>query len=88
VAHQIGLIDMIVLSEEFDERVGDCIEHLRSSGSLAIKEVKNLLQNLLEMDHKKYKEFTVEKIATLRVSAEGQEGINAFLEKRKPKWNE
>ena len=36
----------------------------------------------------KYKEFTVEKISELRVSEEGQEGINAFLEKRKPKWRE
>ena len=32
------------------------------------------------------KEFTVEKISQLRVSPEGQEGMNAFLEKRKPQW--
>ena len=38
------------------------------------------------MDIKKYKEFTVEKISELRVSKEGQEGITAFLEKRKPNW--
>ena len=38
------------------------------------------------MDIEKYKEFTVEKISELRVSEEGQEGMNAFLEKRKPKW--
>jgi len=35
----------------------------------------------------KYKEHTVKKIAELRVSEEGQEGINAFLEKRKSKWS-
>ena len=40
------------------------------------------------MDIEKYKKFTVEKIAELSVSEEGQEGINAFLEKRKPKWSD
>ena len=40
------------------------------------------------MDVKSYKEFTVEKISELRISKEGQEGINAFLEKRKPSWSE
>ena len=53
-----------------------------------MKEVKNLIKNLQEMHIDKYKEFTVEKISELRVSEEGQEGINAFLEKRKPKWRE
>jgi len=40
------------------------------------------------MDNESYKEFTVEKISELRISKEGQEGINAFLEKRKPSWSE
>jgi methylglutaconyl-CoA hydratase len=35
-----------------------------------------------------YKDFTVKKIAELRISDEGQEGMNAFLEKRKAKWSE
>ncbi len=40
------------------------------------------------MDVDSYKEHTVEKISELRVSDEGQEGIKAFLEKRKPKWGD
>ena len=40
------------------------------------------------MDVEEYKEFTVKKIAELRISDEGQEGIGAFLEKRKTKWSE
>ena len=39
------------------------------------------------MDIDNYKEYTVKKIAELRISKEGQEGINAFLEKRKTKWS-
>jgi methylglutaconyl-CoA hydratase len=66
--------------------VNSCVEQVRSSGPYAIKEVKHLINNFIEMDIKKFKEFTVEKISELRVSKEGQEGINAFLEKRKPNW--
>jgi len=86
VANKIGLIDYIVSAEKLDDFVKSCIVQVRSSSSLAIKEVKHLINNFLEMDIKKYKEFTVEKISELRVSKEGQEGINAFLEKRKPNW--
>jgi methylglutaconyl-CoA hydratase len=83
-ALQIGLLDFVV--EDLDEKVEFYVEKLKSSGPVAIKEVKNLIRNLMEMDIKRYKEFTVEKIAELRISEEGQEGISAFLEKRKPRW--
>ena len=88
IAHKIGLIDYIVKPEELDAKVDFYIEQSRSSGPIAIKEVKNLIKNLRKMSIDKYKEFTIEKISGLRVSEEGQEGINAFLEKRKPKWRE
>lgn len=88
IAHEVGLIDLLVPPEKFDAAVDFCVEQVRSSGPATVKEVKLLVKNLIEMDRKKYKEFTVEKIAELRVSKEGQEGINAFLEKRKPRWSE
>ncbi len=86
VAKEVGLIDMIVSPKDFDGAVQTCVEQLRSSGPHAIEEIKHLIYNLGEMDLKNYKDFTVEKIAELRVSPEGQEGITAFLEKRKPDW--
>lgn len=85
-AHEVGLIDLVVPADRLDATVETCVEQVRSSGPYAIQEVKHLLYNLLEMDIHHYKEHSVEKIAELRVSAEGQEGITAFLEKRKPKW--
>jgi methylglutaconyl-CoA hydratase len=86
IANRIGLIDVIVPAEKLDDIVKSCVEQVRSSSPYAIKEVKHLINNFIEMDIKKYKEFTVEKISELRISKEGQEGINAFLEKRKPNW--
>jgi len=86
IANKIGLIDFIVPIEKLDDFVKSCVEQVRSSSPYAIKEVKHLINNFIEMDIKKYKKFTVEKISELRISKEGQEGINAFLEKRKPNW--
>jgi methylglutaconyl-CoA hydratase len=86
IAHEVGLIDLVVPAERLDASVDACVEQVRSSGPLAIQEVKHLLYKHLELDHHDYKKYTVEKIAELRVSPEGQEGISAFLEKRKPHW--
>jgi methylglutaconyl-CoA hydratase len=86
MAHDVGLIDVIVSPEDFDAAVHSMVTQVKSSGPLAVKEIKRLLYNLRAMDIKEYKQFTVDKIAELRVSPEGQEGINAFLEKRKPNW--
>jgi methylglutaconyl-CoA hydratase len=87
-AKKIGLIDYVIPSREIDEHIQKYVEILRSSGPTAIKEAKKLINACEKMPVDKYKDFTVEKIAELRVSDEGQEGINAFLEKRKPKWGE
>lgn len=86
-AHEIGLIDFVVPPEGLDAKVHYYVEQLQSSGPTAIQEVKNLVNTYQTLDTKRYKEFTVEKIAELRVSKEGQEGTTAFLEKRKPRWN-
>jgi methylglutaconyl-CoA hydratase len=86
-AHKIGLIDYVVPPEEFDEKVQFYVYLLKTSGPRAIHEIKNLIKNHKKMNVEDYKTFTVEKIAELRVSDEGQEGVNAFLEKRKPKWS-
>lgn len=86
VAQNIGLIDLIVPPDKLDDAVNSSVEQLRSSGPIAIIEIKHLIDSLRMMDVKKYKEYTIEKISELRVSPEGQEGITAFLEKRTPNW--
>ena len=85
-AKEIGLIDFITEKDDFNSTVERYVDQLKSSSPKAIKEIKNLVNNYKKMDIEKYKEFTVEKISELRVSEEGQEGMNAFLEKRRTKW--
>jgi methylglutaconyl-CoA hydratase len=87
-AKELGLIDYVYPDNEIDGRINKLIELIRTSGPIAIKEVKELLSSYEETSLEKYKENTVMKIAELRTSGEGQEGINAFLQKRKTKWSE
>ena len=86
-AKETGLIDYVVPEEDFDAEIKKYAKWLHSSGPKSIVEIKNLVDKCQKMDAEDYKEFTVEKIAELRTSDEGQEGINAFLEKRKTKWS-
>lgn len=87
-AHKIGLIDIVVQPDEMDEKVKSITHGLLSSAPVAVREVKNLIHNIKTMRYDDYVKYTVEKITELRMSKEGQEGINAFLEKRKPVWSE
>ena len=87
-AKKIGLIDYIVLESEIDNEIQKNIEKLKTSGPNEIIEIKKLVERYQKMDIGKYKEYTVKKISELRISEEGQEGINSFLEKRKTKWSD
>lgn len=90
-ALDIGLIQQSVTADQLDETVEQVIGQLLLSGPLAVAECKQLAfevaghnkQSQLSID-----EYTAGLIARLRVSAEGQEGLVAFLEKRKPAWVE
>lgn len=87
-AKEIGLIDCVVPAQELDARIQQVVEEMKTSAPLAIGEAKNLVKTHQEMTVEEYKEYTVHKIAELRVSEEGQEGTTAFLEKRKPRWRD
>jgi methylglutaconyl-CoA hydratase len=85
-AHRAGLVNAVVAGDELDTYVDDLVLTLVSSGPEAIKSCKELLRRVAEMRLEDAKEYTAEVIAQLRVSDEGQEGMNAFLEKRRPRW--
>ncbi len=87
-AMEIGLVNVVAEPERLDEEVDACVRSLLTSGPEAIASAKELLKRVPGMDLEAAKRYTAEMIAGLRVSAEGQEGMAAFLEKRKPKWTE
>jgi methylglutaconyl-CoA hydratase len=87
-ASELGLVNQVVSPEELDEAVQEKATHLVSSGPRALAMCKELLKNVPGMDFEKAKTYTADMIARMRIGDEGQEGMNAFLEKRKPKWTE
>lgn len=86
-AHAAGLINMVVSHGELDDVVGELVKRLLSSGPEAITKCKELLRNVAQMPFDEARKYTAEVIAKLRISNEGQEGMAAFFDKRKPKWN-
>jgi methylglutaconyl-CoA hydratase len=86
-AEELGLVNMTVEPAELDPKVDGIIASLLSSGPEAMAKAKELLSRVPGMDFTEAKRYTAEMIAGLRVSAEAQEGMAAFLEKRRPKWS-
>lgn len=84
-AHAYGLVHQIVPLAELDTRLHELIGQLRQAGPNASKAAKRLIR---EIEHSTgdLSDKTSALIAELRVSAEGQEGLCAFFEKRAPSW--
>ena len=63
------------------------VSELKSGGPKAQSTIKELLQQLPEWNSDSYNKKLSKLITELRKGEEGQEGISAFLEKRKPSWD-
>jgi methylglutaconyl-CoA hydratase len=87
-ALEAGLVNRAVPDEMLDATVNGLVESVLTSGPEAIRVCKELLQTVPSLTVDDFKEHTARVIADLRQSAEGQEGMDAFLNKRKPKWAE
>lgn len=87
-ACEVGLINKVVDDDQLDTAVDELVESLLSSGPNAVTNAKKLISVLPLMSREEYKPYTAKLIADLRKSDEGQEGMNAFLNKRKPKWSQ
>jgi methylglutaconyl-CoA hydratase len=85
-ALEIGLVNKVVPHAELDTKVREVVRLLLGSGPEAMASCKELLYRVPTMSLGEAKTYTAEVIARLRVSREGQEGMAAFLEKRKPPW--
>src|SRR5438034_5278515 len=81
-AHQIGLVHIVTKPEDLDAAVSKTVSELLSGGPQAIRACKALALNVGQMDRDSARTYTAETIAELRVSAEAQERLRAFLERR------
>ena len=86
-ALKIGLLSEVCSEQELDERVDGFIQQLMSNSPQAMHAAKQLVAHLSKSAiDESLIEDTCNRIASIRTSEEGQEGLSAFLEKRSPAW--
>ncbi|NAW35711.1 enoyl-CoA hydratase-related protein [Halomonas alimentaria] len=83
----LGLAHQVVAAEALDDAVATLLDTLLAGSPQAQRATKGLLAEVArEPDSKATREHTCRVISELRVSAEGQEGLASFFEKRRPAW--
>ncbi len=86
-AERYKLVNKSLPAHQVVSYINEMVQMLLTSGPAAITHCKNLIDkvvNHIELDEALT--YTAKMIAEIRASEEGQEGMAAFLEKRKPKW--
>lgn len=87
-AQAIGLVHHVVAEDDLDTTVTGRVTQLLSAAPGAQATVKELIAAVAFRPRESVRDYTAETIARRRASDEGREGMSAFLEKRKPWWQE
>ena len=86
-AHRIGLVHEVVTADALVAKVADLTQALVNASPHAVRACKKLLQDVAEREiNDALVAQTVAGIADIRSSSEGKEGVQSFLQKRKPHW--
>ncbi|MGA8050292.1 MAG: enoyl-CoA hydratase/isomerase family protein [Burkholderiales bacterium] len=88
-AYRIGMLSGLVPAAALDAAIDGLLKHLLAGGREALAKIKDLIRAVASggIDDDMIAD-TAKRIAEIRVSPEGREGIASFLEKRKPSWAE
>ncbi|OIN90874.1 MAG: enoyl-CoA hydratase [Comamonadaceae bacterium CG1_02_60_18] len=86
-AMRIGFVHAVVPADQLDAKMTELTHALASASPNAVRECKALLHDVAGKDiDAALIAHTVEGIASIRASSEGKEGVQSFLQKRKPNW--
>ena len=86
-AHRIGFVHEVVSADALDAKVAELTNALVNVSPNAVRTCKTLVQEVAGRDiEAPLIGRTVEGIADIRTSSEGREGVQSFLQKRKPSW--
>jgi methylglutaconyl-CoA hydratase len=86
-ALRIGLVHEVVEGEgALDAAVQSAVDDVLAAGPTAARAAKAIVREVRGLPHESTRWHTARRIAGQRTSAEGQEGLRAFLEKREPSW--
>ena len=87
-AQAIGLAHHVVAESDLDAVVAERVAQLLQAAPEAQATIKQLIHTVAFRPTESVRDYTAETIARRRAAAEGREGMSAFLEKRKPRWQE
>jgi methylglutaconyl-CoA hydratase len=88
-AQRIGLVHKVSLERHFHNDCDQVVESFMKAGPQAQRAAKELVRNVLHLGQQGKEavtDYTCKTISQIRIGAEGQEGMTALLEKRKPSW--
>lgn len=85
-AARMGLVDRVVDEGELDAVIESITKDFEACAPHAVGAAKRIANRVADGPPESHRRYTAELIAQLRASEEGQEGMAAFLEKRKPSW--
>jgi methylglutaconyl-CoA hydratase len=85
-AQEIGLVHAVVPATRLDATVSQYVQEILAAAPEAIAAAKALIARVWARPLDEARTISATAIATRRVSPEGQEGLKAFLQKRKPSW--
>lgn len=86
-ARNMGFVHEAVPAEQLDGKLAEILAALTSAGPQAVIQSRKLVQDVAGKPlTSELVADTVDRIASIRASDEGKEGVKAFLEKRKPSW--
>jgi methylglutaconyl-CoA hydratase len=85
-AHAIGLVHVVAPAANLDAEIQGAIDEVTACGPQAARVAKTIARTVPNLAPSDAREWTARTISERRTSAEGQEGLRAFLDKRSPSW--
>ena len=86
-AQRLGMVHVLCPAEQLDDQVQGLVATLLANGPAAVRASKRLVQDLAGQPiTAALREDTARRIADIRSSDEGKEGVSSFLQKRPPSW--
>jgi methylglutaconyl-CoA hydratase len=86
-AHRLGLVNEVVAPEELMNRASELAMQLMENSPTSLRLTKKLVNGFISVQLDAQIEQAVEENAGIRQTADFQEGVASFLEKRKPRWS-
>lgn len=86
-AQALGFVHAVCAADELDAKVDELVAAVVANGPMAVRACKRLVQDVAHREiDASLREDTAKRIADIRASDEGKDGVQAFLNKRPPGW--